>query len=329
MRSRRLAPLVLLLPLALLTACAGVTPELTIAPNWYPSPNNPNPLAAKETLVYSVTSKEIEKIEGALYAAYDGTYTTNLTYTSYNGAPAYLFSADLVAEVVYSGSSEATVTETVHSDVWFALETDASPLRPYYSKRTVESVVPDLTANGYPLTKYNYSFEVKYDWDTSKAAVTFTNHLLSSSVDEFRPDASPSGSAEIDLRGEGTYLDNEQVLFAMRGLTLANGVSFRTVNPVKDKVWRCAAAGTLGTPQSVEYDAKFIRNGTETEQTVDAHKIALGYADGNTGTTKTYIYADRVGGENLYRNVLLEMEEPLIGGLGTLVYKLTKADFIV
>ncbi len=326
MKPKKLAPLALALPLALLAACAAADPGLAFSARWFPSPSHPDQTKASETLEYTVSTAEIEnKQPDALYAEYEGNYRATLEYTVYNSVPSYHFTGDFTAAVTYTGQD--AITETVRSEVWFALENDkTAPMRPFYSVRTVDSVVPDVSAEGSPLTHYHYTFAVTYDWEADKAAVKFDN-LLGDGTDSFRKDGAKDEEATVDLRGNGTYLDNEEILFALRGVSLEGGVSFRSINPVKDKTYRCVPVSTQ-TSTAVEYETNFMQNGNEVKEKIDAHRITIGYTEGNTGSPRTYVYADTVSGENTYRNVLLEMREPLIGGMGTLVYTLSAAKFI-
>lgn len=327
MKIKRLAPLALILPLALLSACGSGVASLVYTPNWFRSPEHPDYSGARERLVYTVSVKEETRNDpNRLYADYNNaTYTTTLECFLEGTTWLYRYSTEFSADVRYfevksDGEKDvASGKEIIHTNVTFALENDKTPLRPIRSLRSVESLVPDITVADAPIRAYKYTFTVDYNEDLTKAQVAYDDL-----IDDARDDR-----AEINLSGEGSYLDNEQILFAMRGIAIANGVQFRTINPVKDRTWKLATVASMETPVAAKYKASFSIGGVpQEEHEIDAHILTLGYTTGNTGTSKRYIYADHTDGGNTYRNVLLEMEEPLVGATGTLVYKLQSADFI-
>ena len=73
----------------------------------------------------------------------------------------------------------------------------------------------------------------------------------------------------------------------------------------------------------------FAVNGTSEDRTPDVYSFTIGYSGNYAGQTQELTYAAKVteGGVNTYRNVLLEMRVPALQSLGTLVYKLTSAEF--
>ncbi len=322
MKKIRIAGLLLLAPLTLLCACSNASP-LTFAANWYKNTSITTVSDTYEKLEYAVTFTPAEGT-AALSVEYDaGTYTTELkneTLTLSDGtvAEGYVLTSDLKISGRYKlgGMTGETFRDFTHSVVKF-LPTNEK-LRPVESVKTVHSTSP-LSANPNSLenaTKLShFTLAMKYEADLSKATQTFT--------DLAAKDAEPVVT-EFDVSGKDTFLDNEQIAFALRGLDLSVGASFRTINTVMSSVQTVSVSATAATE-----DVQFEMDGKQMEKTaITVYETTVKYNTTLSGASQTVFYAATTSANgNLYRNVPLRYESPLIQSLGTLTYSLTKAQF--
>lgn len=331
MKKIRLAGLLLLAPLALLTACSGGVP-LSFTANWYRN----TALGASvndthEELVYEVTFTPAEN-EGGLEAEYDtGTYTTglvntNVTLSDGTTTEGYIYTTELSISGRYRLGSEVSDTfhDSVTSTVTFLRVTDG--LRPVQSEKEVVSTsatvsVPETLEGAY--TTYHYTYNVSYDASLSTATATYTDLTEKEDGTTAEPEV-----REYDIDGDTSFLDNEQILFALRGLDLSSAHSFRTINSVMGIVSTVSTSSASSAPTAVKEKVNFTMDGTAVDEEIDAIQVDLAYTTKPSGQPQTLVYAATTDpANNTYRNVLLRMEVPVPNSLGTLVYRLTDAQF--
>ena len=323
MKIKRLAPLALALPLALVCACSSV-PSLTFGAYWYGDTTNSNIFSGEtETLVYAVSFQPAESAN--LKLSYDGTYTMRLTDENrlVDGAsvPCYHLSTELSVTATFTlGNESKTFEDSVVSDVYFL--SVAEGLRPLQSSKKVVSTSP-LNARPASLDKdiayhtYRYTSNVVYNTDLSSASFKLDN--LDSDADD------GNEPATIPLGNKGSYLDNEQLLFALRGLDMTASESFRTINPTKRVEEKIAFSEA---PEAVLQPASFTLNGEEINAEIEARKLSLSYQSEASGQSQTFVYATHNGAAgNRYRHVLLTYEAPAVQMVGTVVYTLKSATF--
>lgn len=333
MKKIRVACLSLLAPLALLCACASGTPELSIESNWYSQTGERHVVTPTyEKLDYKIAFKASDQAEesGYTFAYENGIYSTVLTNETIalqdgTSATGYRFTTALTVDVTVRYNGETS--ETFHDNVTtYALFLDAdSGLKPVKSGQEVHSTVPGGTPAGSfesvskAYLKYDYTITTEYDSALSEAKMKVDN-LNSDKDDENEP-------MTVKLKGSGTYLDNEQLLFALRGVDLANPSSFRSINPNSKQ---CAGVTFYNSPVSVREVCTFRMDGEETAQqrTVEAYEFSLSYSQQYSGEAKKFVYAKTTSKtDNTYRNVLLRAEMPGIYSHGNFVYTLTSAKF--
>ena len=323
MKIKRLAGLAALLPLVLLSACRNVT-SLTYGSYWYGDTTNSNIFSGEtETLEYAVSFVPSESAK--LRIGYEGTYTMRLGDENrlVDGAsvPCYHLNTELAVTATFTlGNDSMTFEDSVVSDVYFLSAADG--LRPLESSKTVVSTSP-LNANPASLDKdiayhtFRYSTHTVYNADLSSAMFTLTN------LDPEANDAAKE--VTIALGNKGSYLDNEQLLFALRGLDMTSTENFRTINPTKRTEEKLAFSEA---PEAVLQPASFTLNGEEINAEIEARKVSLAYQSEASGQTQTFVYATHSGAAgNRYRHVLLTYEAPAIQSVGTVVYTLKSANF--
>lgn len=333
MKFKRIAGAGLLASLFLFAACTS-TPSLTITANWYSNTKNYGGLTGTaESLTYAVVFEPNSRISDDFTAEYEtGTYTTTLNDVTVsaanpvNNVPAGFHGYHLHSEFSMTGryylkgQKGPDFTDSFTSDVWFLGVEDA--LRPIYSSKRVTSNIP-VTAASSPentVSHYEYLYEAVYNEELTKVTIT-------------QQDLTKEGEPEVyscGLGSGGTYLDNEQILFALRGLDLSSGFSFRTVNPASKS---SAKVYNLETPALEPYTADFsMKAGNAEEQkasrSIDAATLNFSYNGKNPGQSQKAVYARCTNpDENMYRNVMLHLEIEALYSLGTFRYDLTRAVF--
>lgn len=325
MKKRRFACLALAAPVLLLAGCAGGTSRLTLSANWYSASDITSNISnTSEKLEYSVSFESTGT--DALTLSYDpGKYTVELRNDTVNTGTrveqCYYLSTrlEITGRYIVNGETGEDFTDVVTSEAWFLDVT--TELRPVKSVKKVlthstTNSAPDKPENAY--TVYEYTYTTTYNEDCSEAQIK---------IEYTRPEEVPVQEVTVDVTGDGSYLDNETILFAMRGISPSVASTFRTINPVTQTQVSCGMTAVPTTESGKQYT--FAVNGTSEDRTPDVYSFTIGYSGNYAGQTQELTYAAKVteGGVNTYRNVLLEMRVPALQSLGTLVYKLTSAEF--
>ena len=331
MKKKLLSILALCTSAILLTSCASVSKKISFMDNWASNIFDSPAEGATETLTYAVT---FEKGTGLHEEAYvveygkdkngkkDGEYTTTFTYA--NGQ--FTYTTTLTLPVLYTfGGEQKEFTDEVKTTAVFA--SSQNSLRPVSSKKEVKSVTPsNYDAQKWEECYTEYHYEVNVAYAENKGNVTWTNLSQENNIG-----TSPS-SFEIDDK-EFTYLDNEQILFAIRGFQKN---AFNTTQTVLSydvsKLKMRKVEIRPSSPEGEHFD--FTVNGTAVpaETAIGYIPVSMSYTDDKGGAPQTLWYAqmetDADGNPvNLYRNALLYMEVSAPYAIGTLKYSLKTAIF--
>ena len=303
-----------------LSACTAAS-AASLVPNWYGNTTLTTAISGTyEELTYAVT---YEKGSNENYAVqYEpGVYTVVLENTTYNEESVYRLTSELQISGVYTmGGETLAFTDSVESVCYFRNVSRA--LYPLYSLKTVHSTSPrtdDPDSLGEAVAQYNYTVEVTYSPDDNTAHSVYT-------------DLGTNEKTEYDhrLRDNLTVLDNETLLFAARGMTLSVGSaeSVYVLNPYNHTQETVAVSLTAQTADAeYEFIDKDAGESEATKHKLTVNTFAIGRSATLTGKVITARYAAPVVGNNTYRSVMLEMENPLSYNMGTLVYTLAEADF--
>lgn len=319
---KRLAALALIAPIACLCACSGAS-ALSLGANWYRQTDTTTGISGtSENLEYSVTFTSAGN--DAFYVTYDeGTYETALTSetvtlsdgTSEMGYRYYTEYA-ISGRYTVNGETGETFYDSITSEVIF--RNVAEGLQPIRSLKTVKStspvsISPKTLEEAYRV--YEYTYEVTYDNPISEAQIVYTRTLPSEKVTE----------KTVAIKTKGSYLDNEQILFALRGLDMSASASFVSINPLDMQTSTVAITSPTATSETLTLNL----NGETSLHTIDAYSVSLAYSGGTfTGQPQTLVYAKKQDvNDNTYRNVLIRMSVPVLQSLGTLNYTLIKAEF--
>lgn len=327
MKKIRLAGLLLLAPLTLLSACSGGTP-LSFTANWYRNTALGGSVNdTLEELTYEVSFTPAEN-DSSFSVEYDtGTYTTrlinaNIALSDGSTKEGYIYATELTISGRYRLGSEVSedFSDRVSSSVSFLPVTDG--LKPVKSEKEVLSTSPIVslpeTLEG-AFETYHYTYDVSYDAALTTATAVYTDLNAETPAPETR---------EYAIDGTTTYLDNEQILFALRGLSLSSVATFRTVNSVMGIVTEVSTGTSTTGPTSLKESVDFTMDGTAVKTEIDAVQVPIIYQSTPSGQQQDLVYAATTDtNNNTYRNVLLRMEVPVLQSLGTLVYRLKEAAF--
>ena len=327
MKKIRLAGLLLLAPLTLLSACSGGTP-LSFTANWYRNTALGGSVNdTLEELTYEVSFTPAEN-DSSFSVEYDtGTYTTrlinaNIALSDGSTKEGYIYTTELTISGRYRLGSEVSedFSNRVSSSVSFLPVTDG--LKPVKSEKEVLSTSPIVslpeTLEG-AIETYHYTYDVSYDAALTTATAVYTDLNAETPAPETR---------EYAIGGTTTYLDNEQILFALRGLSLSSVATFRTVNSVMGIVTEVSTGTSTTGPTSLKESVDFTMDGTAVKTEIDAVQVPIIYQSTPSGQPQDLVYAATTDtNNNTYRNVLLRMEVPVLQSLGTLVYRLKEAAF--
>ncbi len=322
MKPKRFFSLFALAPLALLAGCGG-TISLSFSPNWYAKTTSENITGTEEHLVYDVSFKS----SGGDYAVeYDaGTYETTLTDDpsfSMNGKTYAVYhlhtELSLTGRYFYKTEAEEAFEDSMISDVWFL--SAGTSLQPLRSEKYIHSTVPAVEPSLEKLTRtFEYTYNVTYAEDRSSAEYT---------LDIAAPEENKGKTQDtIELETDGTFLDNEEIAFALRGIDYASSspITFNTIDPQTN---RCIGVGTASTPTTQQEAISLLINGEKVEDTITTAHVELRYSTTNPGPTRLFVYAAKTSdNDNRFRNVLLRFENPMIQSLGTFTYTLKEATF--
>lgn len=323
MKKKNLTAFLLLAPLALAAACSAGIQHVEIQANWYRNTALGVDIAnTRETLEYDVALSESTPHNGLSAEYTNGVYTMTLTNAHIaleNGAmeEGYVLETSLSvdAKFTFQGTSTSTLRDEVTTRVEFLSVRDN--LRPVSSTKTAHTHVPNDAPQSAEsvYTEYDYTYEVKYNDALTKATVTYTDRITN---------AEPN-VREIEIEGNTTFLDNEQIFFAMRGMNLTSAISFRTINPTMRSV---QTVGLREAAKEVTESVSFERDGQPySDSALAAYEVRIGYG-GNVGQGMRAVFAKKTSdNDNVNRNVPLRMEYAVIRSLGTMRYTLKKATF--
>ena len=328
MKKSHIAGLLMLLPLTLLTACGGETPALSFNANWYRNTALKSDIQnTYEQLEYEVTFDSTPQ-DGFSVNYSGGVYKTELkdgpVMLEGGQMNGYIYTTDLRISVSFSldGKTSETFEDSVHTEIEFL--SAAEGLKPVKSFREVVTHSPITNTPNRSLSDplsscyaaFHNSYLIEYNDALTSASVTSTDYNSFSTPHEEKND--------YKLGGNGTFLDNEQLTFALRGLNLFATSSFRTFDLV-NRTWKNVQ---LPAASGITESVNFEMDGVPVQTDIEACAITVGYAGDYGGQAQVMVLAKTMDANaNTYRNVMLRLESPVIYSLGTLRYKLVKATF--
>lgn len=273
-----------------------------------------------EELEYAVTFEKGTGLDMQYNLDYtNGTYITRLKTEQLDGKTVYVYETDFSITVTYLYKGESVdLQDSVKTSVKF--EKASSALYPISSHKEIVSHSPQ---NGAANSLENCYAEYKYNIDT-----TYDNEGKGVCVIT-KPEEEESNSItsefSIDTK-KYNYLDNEQLLFALRGLSPASisPPTFSVYNAFANSVQKIKVSFSSETGA----DFEFLNNGVSVKDTISYYSADISINSQNPGATQTAWIAKTVDpSKNTYRNVVLKLKTPMSYNLGTLVYTLKSANF--
>ncbi len=266
-----------------------------------------------ETLTYAITFEKGVGMDGVGYTlSYsDGKYTTHLKST--NQGYEYKTSLSLNAVYKYGNEEAVTLPDKVETTVVFSNKT----WLPLSSTKTVVSHSPvngEVAKTSDCYVAYNYTVETLYTDGKAHTTVAYNeteDHKAVTNEHDFEYG-----------KGKYSYLDNEQLLLALRGVPAdtASG-SVKVHNPFLEATQKIKFSFTENDPTKLTYTL----NGTPSTTDFSYREVSVTISDKNPGATQTAWIAATASDttKNVNRNVMLRLETPLSYSLGTLIYTLT------
>ncbi len=304
----------LLLSATMLTACTTPSQKISFAPYWYRNAITPSDQDQQvvETLTYAVTFSPSDSWTNYEVNYTNGVYTTKLSVDNEKyGKSVYKYETALSIDVAYTFGTvnSETFHDTVTSCVYF--EKEGNGLTPIYSEKTFSNHSlsnVDMTLEEIQLL--NYSVTVDYQSMVS----TVTNN------DE--PNRPNQKTFKVEDTDKYTWLDNETLLFALRGVNPSSAVSHKVLvyAPFSEETQTITA--TFSAPQEKQFS--FVDNGEEkTNKKLTYTSVSLAIDSSTPGQTQTVLIAHASDVQaNEMRNVILSYQAPIAYNLGTLVYTL-------
>ena len=296
----------------LLCGCAGAKTKTAFSNYW-----NQNSLVFEpihETLVYDVTF-EGSGSDGYTLSYSNGVYKTELkNAVNANGENIYVYKTELSIDVTFTfGEESKTLSDSVTTEVTFLANGE---LRPISSEKSVVSHTPiGSTPSSLEgcYRGFDYQISTSYTEDGGILSLTMDN---ATSTQEF----------EIDENGY-SYLDNEQLLLALRAIPASVGSTrLSAYSPFVSRVQDIAVV--FAATESKDFS--FYKNGsTEKVTTNIAYRPVQFQIDEKDpgGMQVAWIAAVTNAYDNQHRNVMLRLETPIAYGLGSLVYNLSSVSY--
>lgn len=298
-----------------LSSCATVS-TAGFTQNWYANNKLTQIVSGtNEKLVYDVAFSADETGNESYSVSYEpGTYTVQLSAEpDYRGKTAYKLTSVLEISGEYTREGESKpFSDKVESEYYFRSAKDS--LNPVYSKKQVRSTSPVAEkANSLDeaVKSYDYVVECSYADGLKSMDVTYTDNLDDANSTEYTK----------KLKSSYQIIDNEGLLFAVRGLSSSTALS--VFNPYTGEL---DTTGVSFATEASERTYTFaVGENEEAVHTLSAYAVNIGLIDTMSGKVHSAVYAsaDATG----YRNVMLQLTSPLNYSLGSLVYTLKSATF--
>lgn len=334
MKKKLFAALCVALGSVMLVGCNQASQKLQFNTNWSLNTMNDTPISTVETLTYEVDFVGTTFMQADYFSvAYCKDENGNDKFGSYvttleGKGDGYLYTTTLTLPVSYTFGGETVVFEDVITTSVEFKNTKLS-LTPVSSIKTIACHTP---RNSKPSSidgcyiDYSYSVTTTYNADCTAGTTVMLDTSEKGTL--YDKKKFPNGqTTEFSIDQEKySYLDNEQLLFALRGLSntsLATSKKVNVYNASKKTVQTVTI--TPETEDSEKYD--FTVNGVALPENtaIDYTPVQIALPK---GAAQTLHYARTTDdANNTYRNVLLYMRVPVAYNIGYLEYSLKNAVF--
>ena len=310
-----------LLATSMLSAC-GMSNKVTFMDFWKKSVAESVINTVTEVSEYNVSFTEGSNTSFSV-AYQNGTYKTTFISEMKDQKIVYTYTTEFSIQVQYTCAGETSewLNDSVTTTVSF--QSSNNGLKPISSEKhginhSPLSIGPATITTAYK--KYDMSLKTIYDETCENATSTITDNLLDKN--------NVTTNTFTVSHDSYNYLDNEQLLFAIRCLNLAENTSakFRVYSPFANTTQKIKAS----CGAEVTKDFTFAIGGESATRNLAYYPVTvqLSAKNNNTGTPKTLWIAKTTDAQNnTYRNAMLRQEIPLSFNLGTLVFELKNTTF--
>ena len=307
--------------LSAFAGCAGANQKIMFEPYWNDNVSS-GAIEIDETLTYSVKydNENVSQLVNYTLDYTDGIYTTHLVGEKVNGELIYTYTTELNINVKFTlGSESKEFTDVMTSEVKFKF----ASLQPISSKKEFKSHSPN---DGQSVTLkdcyefYHYAVETTYLDDCTGGTTVIKN---------LDPDHPKDNDYSFEInQAKLTYLDNEQLLFALRGIRpTTTSAKVNVYSPFVNTVQKVSIS--FATEETRE--ATFSTDGKEAKKNnITVRPASIVLDERNPGATQKAFVAkhSEAEGSNKNHNVLVYWETPIAYNLGTLQYNLQSMTYI-
>ena len=303
-----------------LTACAGVNSKVTFKEFWLEDVGiapNASTETVLEELAYDVTFKKDLGLDENYTVNYQkGEYTTKLTLNQ----GVYRYETSLSIDVTYTvGDKSETMKDSVVSWVEFKKNAKLQPIKSH------KEIVCHSPANGGGskiedcYAEYDYTVDTTYNENGLGGKSVIVNNDGENKTDP--------QEQTFTIEDKYTCLDNEQLLFALRGLSQSTSTASVSVYAPFSGVVQAINLSYSSLEKGTEFS--FEKNDVSIKQVINYYPVSVKINAQLPGATQTVWIAETTDAHsNTFRNVILQLETPLSYNLGSLIYKLKSAKFI-
>ena len=310
---------------AVLFASCSTSVSTNFSANWYENTGN-NTVApgTNETLVYNVEKKADSGLNSSYSVEYQkGTYTTTLSTeqrANEDGKTELFYSYQTKLEISVQFLFGAEVSE-VFNDVLTSkvlFRSTQLGLQPIYSEKEVYShspinIAPSSLEGCY--AEYHYKVVTEYRDKCTAGTATLTDLSEENGTEQ---------TTNFSISDDYSYIDNEELLFAIRGMSLTTSEQLLVYNASTESVQTVKVVPAEEADDEFEFEV----DGQASKKTITYRPVSIAINATNPGATQTAYYAKTVAAtNNTWRNVMLKLETPISYNLGTLVYTLKSASF--
>ncbi len=332
MKAKKLLPVIATsLAVFAFVGCTAGSQTVKFAPYWEKQAEDLQN-TFEEVLTYDVTfDKEgASGLEGIGYALdyKEGTYTTSLVKKD---NVTYEYTTTLSIKVSYDLKNDDKEGTSYEDYVWTKVtfqSAQKNSLKPIQSEKRMIIHAPldnnKPTAVEDCFIETNYAIVTKYDTENDK----INRSELTKRTDKEKSMQAPTqeGAAPVQptvqefSKGKKlTYLDNEQILFALRGIsTETTSAKFQAYAPLLDQVQTVGLTFTASEENETQPQTLTV-NGVKSDLSFKYRTASVKLNEKNPGATQEAILSI---GEN-DRNLLLQFTTPLSYSFGSLIYTLT------
>ena len=334
MKKKLFASICLALGTTMFVGCTQASQKLQFNTNWSLNTMNDTPISTQEVLTYEVdfiasTFLQSEYFSVAYCRDENGKTKKGSYVTTLEGKDdGYVYTTSLSIPVSYTLNGETIVFEdTVITSVEF--KNAKYGLAPISSTKNIVCHSPKNTQ---PMSlsdcyiDYHYSITTTYNSDCTAGEVLTID--LSEKGTLYNKEYYPNGqtsSFDIDVT-KYTYLDNEQLLFALRGLSntaISTTKSVNVYNASLDAVQLVSISPS--STDSEKYDFTINGAALPANTAIEYTPVSVSLPKGASQTLHYAVTTDDAN--NVYRNVLLYMRTSVAYNIGTLEYTLKDAVF--